>query len=86
MNGTVRSLVPRLGTVCRAGAVALIAGVYRSRSFAEINDKIAARPVAEQAAIVLAALMAMFILSLIAAQFGWVGMLALWLAVIIVVN
>lgn len=52
----------------------------------DINDRIAARPVWEQAAITVGVLSVMFALCLIAAQFGWIGMLSFFLAIIVIVN
>lgn len=86
MAAKFSSLVSRFGTMCRISAVALIAGVCRSRSIRDIDAAITARPVQQQAAITAGVLGALFGLSLIAAQFGWVGMLLFWLAVIVLVN
>ncbi|KUF08664.1 hypothetical protein [Pseudoponticoccus marisrubri] len=86
MAATLKRLVPRIGTLCRTAAVALIAGVCRWRSIREINDAIRARPVQQQAAITLGVFALLFVLGLVAAQFGWVGMLVFWLAVIVIVN
>jgi hypothetical protein len=70
----------------RAGAAALIAGVYRRQSIREVHDRLSARPVAEQAAIVGGVFSILFALGALATQFGWVGVLAFWLAVIVLVN
>lgn len=86
MAATLKTWVPRLGTFCRTAAVAVIAGVCRRREIDDINARIAARPVAEQAAITVGVLGALLLISLLAAQFGWIGMLVFWLAVIVVVN
>lgn len=81
-----KAILPRVGELCRTGAVALIAGVYRRRSISDINDRIVARPVSEQAVITIAVFAALFVLSLAAAQFGWIGILLFWLAVVVLVN
>ena len=86
MATTIKTLMPRIGTLCRTIAVALIAGVCRWRSIREVNDRIVARSVQEQALITAAVLGVLFAICLFAAQFGWIGMLVFFLAVIIVVN
>ena len=86
MSAVKGSLMTQLGIHCRRSAVALIAGVCRWRSIGEINDRMLARPVQEQVWITTAVLGAVFALSLVAAQFGWIGMLVFFLAVILVVN
>lgn len=86
MAANFRNIVSRIGTMCRIAAVAVIAGVYRSRSIRDIDAAIAARPVQQQAAITAGVLGVLFALSLVAAQFGWIGLLVLWLAVIVIVN
>lgn len=86
MATTIKTLLPRLGVIARTSAVAVISGFCRRRSIGEINERVAARPIHDQVAITVAVLAALFVLSLIAAQFGWVGMLAFWLVVIVLVN
>ena len=86
MSAVKGTLMTQIGSHCRRGAVALIAGVCRWRSIGEINERMLVRPVQEQILITTAVLGAVFALSLVAAQFGWIGMLAFFLAVILVVN
>lgn len=86
MATTIKTLMSRIGTLCRTSAVALIAGVCRWRSISEINQIILARSLHEQAKITVAALGILLALGLFAAQFGWLGMLVFWLAMIIIVN
>jgi hypothetical protein len=81
-----KSLMPRFGVLCRTAAVALIAGVTRKRSMSDVNADIAGRPVPEQTMITGATLGVLLCMSIAAAQFGWIGMLLFWLAVIVVVN
>ncbi len=76
----------RIGTTCRNVAVAVIAGVYRRRSTQEVNSAIKARPTEQQIAITAAVLGALLAGCVFAAQFGWIGMLVFWLAVIVLVN
>lgn len=86
MGVTIRSVVPRVGTVLRLATVSVIAGFCRWLSITDINARMKARPVPEQAMIVLAVMAVLFTLALIAAQFGWIGMLTFWLSIILVVN
>lgn len=86
MATTKKAILPRLGGICRVSAVSVIAGICRWMSMKDINDRIAARPVWEQAAITVGVLSVMFALCLIAAQFGWIGMLSFFLAIIVIVN
>lgn len=86
MATTTQTLAFRIGTVCRTCAVAVIAGIWRSRSIKEINDTVKSRATKDQVWITLGVLGLLFGLSLIAAQFGWAGLLVYWLAVILLVN
>jgi hypothetical protein len=86
MAGTAGNLTTRIGVTARNVAVALIAGVCRWRSIDEVNDAVKAQGRGTQAAITLGVLAILLGLSLIAAQFGWIGMLAFWLVVIVLVN
>ena len=76
----------RLGSLCRNVAAALIAGVWRRRSIREVRDSLAALPAREEAAVVGGVLAALFLLALLAAQFGPVGLLLYFLAVVLIVN
>lgn len=86
MPAVKKTLMTQIGTHCRRGAVALISGVCRWQSIDEINDRMLARPLHKQALITVAVLGAVFALSLAAAQFGWIGMLSFFLAMIVLVN
>ncbi|MEM1065249.1 MAG: hypothetical protein AAF771_05890 [Pseudomonadota bacterium] len=79
-------VIERAGSLCRGSASAIIAGLYRRKSISEINALLAARPAGEQAVIVGGVLAGLLVLSLLSAQFGWIGLLLFWLAVIVVVN
>lgn len=79
-------MIDKLGQTCRTVAVAVIAGVWRRESIEEVQARILALPPREQALVTAGVLGALFLLSLIAAQFGWVAMMAYWLVVILVVN
>jgi len=86
MATTLRKLVPHVGVLCRTGAVAVMAGIWRARSIHEINAWLSARPLGQQVAVTLGVMAVILALSLVAAQFGWIGMLAFWLALIVLVN
>jgi uncharacterized membrane protein YdbT with pleckstrin-like domain len=86
MATTIKSWLPRIGVLCRTAAVALIAGVCPGQSVGEVNSSIVARPIREQTMITVAVLAALFVISFIAAQFGWIGILLFWLGVIFLVN
>ncbi|MBM7068431.1 hypothetical protein [Actibacterium sp. 188UL27-1] len=71
--------------VLRVSAM-LIAGVWRSRSLSEIEAALRQSPQPRRAVLVLFPLVLLFLLSLIAAQFGWIAMLVFWMGVIALVN
>jgi hypothetical protein len=81
-----RGLVPAAGRLCRTVAVALIAGVRRRETIDEIEERVADLPRADQALIVGTTLGGLFLLSLIAAQFGLVGLGLYLLGVVFLVN
>lgn len=76
----------RLGTLCRAVAATLISGVWRRRTAGEVRDRLAAMPPREEALVVGGVLALLFLLALIAAQFGPVGLVLYLLAVVLVAN
>lgn len=86
MTETLRTLLPRAGALCRTCAVTIISGLWRRHSIKEIDARLRARPLRDQVVITAAVLAGLFLLSLLAAQFGWIGMLAFWLLVIVLVN
>lgn len=86
MAATTKSLLSRLGGLCRTGALVLVAGVYRKRSLSELNERMQARPLQEQAILTALVFVLLFALCVLAAQFGWIGMLVFWLAIIVLVN
>lgn len=83
---TSRHIAARFGSTCRKVAIVVIAGVCRWRSPEEVSAAIEARPLAQQATITVGVLAILFACSLVAAQFGWIGMLVFWLVVIALVN
>lgn len=72
--------------MCRTCAVLVVAGVWRKRSFSEIEARLLSLSLAGQAAVTVAVLGFLFLLSLFAAQFGWPGMLVFWLVVVVLVR
>lgn len=81
-----QGVLPTAGRMCRTVAVALIAGVRRSETTEEIDARVADLPRADQVLIVGTTLGGLFLLSLIAAQFGLVGLALYLLAVVFIVN
>ena len=73
-----------LSTLCRTAAVTLLGGLVPRMTADEIEARLRTRPGREQTAIVGATLLALFLLAVLAAQFGWIGMLVFWMAVIVV--
>ena len=86
MATTTKSFMSRLGGLCRTGALVLFAGVYRKRSLSDLNERMLARPLQEQAIFTALVFSVLFALCLLAAQFGWIGILVFWLVIIVLVN
>jgi hypothetical protein len=80
------SVLNRAGRLCRMVASALIAGVRRRETLDEIEGRVADLPRGDQALIVGTTLGGLFLLSLIAAQFGLVGLGLYLLGVVFLVN
>lgn len=78
-------VLARAGRLCRSVAAALIGGLTR-RSVGEVEDRLARRPVSEQALLVGATLGALFLVSLLFAQLGWIGMLVFLMLVVLIVR
>ena len=86
MATTFKTAIEHLGTSARRVAAALVAGIWRRKTLAEVEERVAALRPVEQFLLVGGVLATIFLLSLLAAQFGWIAMLALWLTVIVIVN
>lgn len=86
MGDRIKQVTAPLAQICRNVAVGVIAGLARRRSIEEIDAALSRRRPQEQTAIVAAILGLLFLFSLVAAQFGWIGLLLYWLAVIVLVN
>jgi hypothetical protein len=81
-----QGVLPTAGRMCRTVAVALIAGVRRRESIEEIEARVVDLPRGDQALIVGTTLGGLFLLSLIAAQFGLIGLALYLLAIVFIVN
>lgn len=79
----VRHGLGAVGRRCRDVALGVLAGFCRRIGFHEIEARVTALPLRDQAAITGAVLAGLFALSLFAAQFGILG-IALYLAAIVV--
>lgn len=80
---------PLLGGLWRSArrvAIAILAGLMRRRSAAEIEKRLAARPAQEQTIIVLAVLAGLLFTSLLFAHGGVIGMLLFFLLVIFLIR
>ena len=84
MAEAVRDLLSRGAVLCRTCAATLIAGLWPGRDLRDVNARLSGCPVGQQAAITAAVLGLLFLLGLVAAQFGWIGILLFWMAVIFV--
>lgn len=79
-------LFSRAGATCRSVTALVIAAFWRGRTVKEIDAALAARSLSEQALAFGAIVVTLFGLSLLAAQFGWIGLLAFWLGLIVVLR
>lgn len=86
MARTRQQTTQRLGQIIRSVTVVLIAGVLRWRSAKDIEAAYKERSFAQQVTISVGVLGLLFGLSLFSAQFGWLGILLFWLAVIAIAN
>jgi hypothetical protein len=84
MNGSLPDIFRGAGLACRAVAIALLSGWLTGRDYADLERRLAARATGEQVAIVGAVLCALFLLALLAAQAGLVGLALYGLAVVVV--
>lgn len=86
MPMTHHRLLAPLGQMCRTVSATLIAGVWRSRSIDQVEARIKRLGLRDQVGVVGGVLGGMVLLSLFSAQFGLVGMLAFFLAVVVLIN
>ncbi len=64
----------------------LLAGVWRRRSFSEVEVWLAKQAPGRRMGITIAVLGGLLALSIAAASFGWLGMLSFWFIVILLVR
>ena len=76
----------RAAQIVRTAALMVVAGVWRGRSLDEIEAKVQRQPVPTQIGLVGGILAALFLLALLFAQAGWIGILVYWLALIVIVR
>lgn len=81
-RGMMKQVQAILWTRCRDVAAALIAALWPGRDLTEVLAWMDAGSPARQRAIVLGALAALFALSMIAAQFGLIGLCIFWMLII----
>lgn len=84
MSQVVRQVLVIGGTLFRRVAATLIAGLWPGRSLRDVDDALAARPPRQQAAITGGVLLCLVLVGFFAAQFGWIGILIFWMAVILI--
>lgn len=82
----VQQITYRLWTRCRDVAAALIAACWPGRDYDEVVAWLAVRAPSAQNAIVFGTLACLFGLSVVAAQFGLLGLCVFWLAVIWIIR
>ncbi|MEO0676624.1 MAG: hypothetical protein AAFZ02_03615 [Pseudomonadota bacterium] len=75
-----------LGRTCRRVAVGLIARAWPGETFTDVEARITAQSFGLQVVIVCSVLALLFLGALLAAQFGWIGMLVYFGAVILLVG
>lgn len=81
---TTRDVRRAVGRRCRTVAALLISGLWIGRSFSDVEERLGALPVRQQAVVVGGTLALLFAGAFVAAQAGIVGLLVYLLAVIVV--
>jgi hypothetical protein len=84
MTPPVPNVIRTAAVACRNVAVALLSGWLTGWSFDDLEHRLAGRSVTEQAAVTGGVLAALFLLALLAAQAGVVGLCVYGLAVVII--
>lgn len=83
MQGALHQYLSRIGVICRGAAATLIARLWPGRSVRDVDQRLAACPARQQALVTGGVMLVLLLLSLFAAQFGWLGILLFWLGVVI---
>ncbi|WP_425091845.1 hypothetical protein [Tropicimonas sp. S265A] len=86
MGEPQKSWMAGAGDRARGVAFALLTGVARLAGRDEFEKALAAKPQQAQHLITAATLVGLFFCSLLAAQFGWLGMLVFFLAIVLLIN
>jgi len=79
-----RQPLARAGRAGRTAAALLIAGFRPGHSFTDIEARLAAAPRRDQVALTVAVLTLLTVAAVGAAQFGLIGLLVFWMAVILI--
>lgn len=85
-TGSKTRLLTSAARLCRTVAVMIIAGVRRKIPFDEHEARIAALPRPSQVTLTALVLLGLFAASMIAAQFGIIGLALFWLGVVLLVR
>jgi len=86
MSAKIKNLLGKTGSLCRTCAACVIAGLWRRRSLADVESRLAACSSGQQAAITGGVLFLLVLLGFFAAQFGWIGVLLYWMSIILIVR
>lgn len=86
MSLTHPSPLARVGQVVRTAALMVVAGIWRAKSLETLEAAMDRQPIRRQAVLVVGVLAGLFVLALIFAQAGWVGILVYWLGLIVIVR
>lgn len=86
MRVTGETLLGGLWDWARAIAAALLDRWWRDKDGTSAESRLKRLPTRTQAVIVACVLLLLLVFSLVAAEFGWIGMLVYFLAVIVLVN
>ncbi|ABV94484.1 hypothetical protein Dshi_2751 [Dinoroseobacter shibae DFL 12 = DSM 16493] len=86
MAEEIRALMSGLGQRARVVAFALVAGIARLCGKPEVDKTLRDLPAHKQRRVTVLALSGLLMTSLLAAQFGWIGMLVFFMAVVLIIN
>ncbi|MEM6891522.1 MAG: hypothetical protein AAGD43_27205 [Pseudomonadota bacterium] len=86
MTSKSPEVLSRAGLLCRSITALVVAAFWRRHNIKDIEAALAARSKLEQALAFGAIVISIFGLSLFAAQFGWLGLLAFWIALIVILR